>query len=149
MISLPFTIAAIILIVACSISKIQYSSTYMSIAIHAFLGPIETASLICSLVSYNQSNEPKFSIKILFISALAIIATLNLIAFVIQTAFVAQDRKFLKWVRRQDYKKSTKFNLFWFYFMSISSVLSNYKLKMLIFSRLFSFDCLKSQLEGL
>ena len=103
MISLPFTIAALILIVACSISKLQYSSTYLAIAIHAFLGPLETASLVSTFVLYIHSNEPKFSIQILFISALGLIGMFNFIAFVIQTPFIAHDRKFLRWLKRRDF----------------------------------------------
>lgn len=38
MISLPFTISAVILLIAFFVSKIQYAATCLGIAAHAFFG---------------------------------------------------------------------------------------------------------------
>lgn len=52
MLPLPFTVSAVILLVAISISKLQYQASQIAIAAHALLGPLETISLIYTLVTY-------------------------------------------------------------------------------------------------
>lgn len=53
----------------------------------------------------------------------------------------------MKWVNRRTKREECRFNLFWFFFISFLSLLTNYKLKMVIFCRLFSFNCFDGHLE--
>ncbi len=78
-------------------------------------------------------------IKILLIAALAIIFLVNLMGYIIQTPYLLGDRKFLKWANRRVRKGDSRSNLIWFHIISLFSLFTSYKLKMVLFSRLFNF----------
>jgi cadmium resistance protein CadD (predicted permease) len=146
MIPVPFTVVSLMLLVACFISKLQYKSSHLIIALHAILGPFETATLAYAFVSYLQYGQTEFITRLLLIIPLTLIGILNLLALAAQTPTLTEDGHFSKWLKRRENKEDTRFNYCWFYFISILSFLSNYKLKMLLFSGLFNFECLKCKL---
>ena len=147
MIPVPFTVAGALLLLAFFISKLQYSSSYVLIALHAVLGMFETGTLVFSLITYLNRNQQETIYTLLFIVSLGIIAALNVFGLMIQTPYITDDKHFEKWTKRRDKKDEVKFNYCWFYFITIFSLLTNFKLKMLLFSGLFNFDCLKCKLE--
>jgi len=57
MLPLPFTVATGLLLIAFSMSKLQYQGTSIIIAIHAILGPFEIATLIWTFISFIQLNQ--------------------------------------------------------------------------------------------
>ena len=147
MIPVPFTVTAALLMLAFCISKLQYPLTHFFIALHSVLGLFESATLAYSLVMYLQRSQQESIYIILFVSALGIIAMLNMFGLIVQTPFIVKDVHFQKWTKRREKKGDFKCNYIWFYFISLLAFLSNYKLKMLLFSGFFNFDCLKCKLE--
>ena len=94
MIPVPFTVAAGLLFVAFCISKLQYPSSYLLIALHAVLGIFETGTLVLSLVMYLRRDQTEFIYKLLFFLSLGIIAILNLFGLLIQTPYFVDDKHF-------------------------------------------------------
>lgn len=101
MFPLPFTVSALLLLLAVTISKLQYRASHISIAAHALLGPLETGALINTLVIYLANNYENMTVLILLVVALSLVGLFNFFGFAIQTPFMVEDRHFLKWLRRR------------------------------------------------
>ena len=82
-------------------------------------------------------NESRF---FLLLIGLAMIYSINLLGLLIQTPILCSDNKFSHWV-------SNSFHKIFFLVITILSFLTNYKLKMIVFSKLFSFTSARAQLE--
>lgn len=146
MLPLPFTISLLFLTIAFLTSKLQYTSTYLLVSIYALLGPIETAAiLLCTFSSINSGHwQP--TIRILLICSLATIVLINLIGYIVQTRYLMLDRRFERWANRGSRCDNYSCNWIWFQIISFLSFVTSYKLKMVLFSRLFNFECFKFQL---
>ena len=71
---------------------------------------------------------------------------INVFASIVQVPYLLGDEKVKKWLKgKEDEKRSC--NIFWFSTTVIAGILVNYKIKLLIFSRLFGFHCYKCKLE--
>ena len=76
----------------------------------------------------------------LYFIAFCWIYVTNLLGLLIQTPLLSNDLKFTKW--------SSK-HLIFYPILSIISLLSSYKLKLLLFTRLFTFRIFRAQLQNI
>lgn len=88
MLPLPFTLTSLLLIIAAFISKLQYPSSQLTIALHALLGPLETWSLTQSLIVYSWKEKSVFMNFLLFLIALSLIGLFNFLGLAIQTPLI-------------------------------------------------------------
>jgi len=134
---LPFTIIGSIIFVACFISKLQNRNTYTLGVAYSLYGFIETACLSFVLLTFSPEHE-KF--KIFLLIALFVIGGLNLFGLIVQTWQLSYDEKFSKWLK-------TKCNFVFYGIIVVISALTNYKFKLILFTKLFNFKCVRAQLE--
>ena len=149
MILFPFTATAAVLTIASLISKFQYEPTHLRVALHAIFGLLQTVSLAIAYITYIGVGNMRTVASILFPIILGFIFCNNFLGLLIQTPFFMADRRFLRWLSHRKNEKDCKLHLIWYYVLTIFSFLTNYKFKMIIFSRLFNFDCFKGQLESI
>lgn len=136
---MPFTIVGLVVFVACFMSKLQNKNTYLIGTAYALIGVLETLSLGFMVWKYSQlSTFDQNNLQLFFIT-LGIIYGLNLLGLIAQTPMLVFDEKFKRWVE-------VTCNKVFFIVISILSFLINYKLKMIIFTKLFSFLCVRGQL---
>ena len=150
MLPLPFTVASALLLVAFGMSKLQYQGSSITIAMHSFLGVFETATLLWTFFAYLQLSQQLAVEFILLLVALSLIAVLNIFAIMVQTPLLLADSHFNRWRQSREDKGKCKctFNAVWFYVVTLVAVVSSYKFKMVLFSGLYNFDCLKCKLES-
>lgn len=139
MLPLPFTISLLFLTLAFLTSKLQYPSTYLLISVYSLLGPIETGVILSCLLSFIGNDHSQPIVTVLLISSLGGILLLNVLGLVVQSGSLMLDMKFVRWVNRKGKWDSIRCNLIWFNIISVLSLATNYKLKMILFSRLFNF----------
>jgi hypothetical protein len=123
-------------------SKLQNKNTYIVGIAYSLYGFIETATLLFTINSYNSyinSKNPSVNNLQYFIISLFIIIGLNLLSLLIQAPKLSHDQKFSKWLKN-------KVNLTFYIIVSCLSAVLNYKFKMILFSKLFSFLCMRAQL---
>jgi hypothetical protein len=149
MIGLPFTIATVLLSVAMLTSKFQDGSTRFMVACYSIFGTFESGSLFLTLILYLGDASRSETVQILLIISLSFIYIINFLGFLIITPYLLSDRKFMKWTSSRAKREDCRCNLFMFHVINVCSFLTNYKLKMLIFSRLFGFNCFNSRLEDI
>jgi hypothetical protein len=75
------------------------------------------------------------------IIGLIIIFGINLIGVLIQTAILCYDIKFIGWLRSRCHK-------IFFGVVTLLSGLINYKIKLILFCKMFNFGCTRAQLES-
>ncbi len=141
---LPFTITGTLLFVACFMSKLQNSNSYVVGTAYSLFGVLETTSLVTTILiyaNYLRQNITAEDLSAYLQGALVAIAILNLFSLFLHCYQLTNDQKFQKWVK-------SRCNYICYIIFSIISCLMNYKVKMMLFSRLFSFQCLRAQLDS-
>ena len=141
---LPFSIICGVIIIGCLLSKLQNENSYLIGTIYCLVGIVETVSLgylILRVISTNELktiwSESYNLIILLFLICLAWIYLTNLIAAIVQTYLLSTDTKFNKYASKHFIAYMT---------VSFISLLTNYKFKLIITTKLFDFSCFKSQL---
>ena len=135
---LPFTITGSIIFIACFMSKLQNRNTYIVGVAYSLYGIIEVGCLSFTILKFDEPADSNF--KTFLIVSLLIIAGLNIFGLLVQSFQLARDDKFKKWL-------GVPFNCGFYGVVVTLSALTSYKFKMLIFTKLFSFQCLRAQLE--
>ena len=104
----------------------------------------EVLCLIYTLSKYrehlSEDNDTADHWQLLLI-ALGIIGFLNIIGMLAQSCQLSGDEAFAKWLR-------AKCNYALYVVITIMAALTSYKLKMIIFTRLFGFYCLRAMLDS-
>lgn len=90
---------------------------------------------------YLSENITVDDLSVYLQGALIAIAILNMFSLLLHCYQLTNDQKFQKWVKN-------RCNYICYLILSIVSCLLNYKVKMMLFSRLFSFQCLRAQLDS-
>ena len=85
-----------------------------------------------------DNNQPDF--KKYLLAALFVIGGINIFGLVVQSWQLAGDQKFAKWLK-------IKCNFVFYGITVLISALGNYKFKLIIFTKLFNFQCVRAQLE--
>lgn len=125
-------------------SKLQSNNTYLVGLLYALFGLIESGALAYLIYCYYSVGSKLYVLNNLYIllAVGGIIYLLNLLAFIVQTPYLLSDAKFSQWIRPSN-------NKCFFIFITLASLLINYKTKMILFSRLFRFSCMSSFLESI
>ena len=139
---LPFTILAGIFFIACCMSKLQNYNTYLVGALYSLLGLVETTAIAYLSYRYYSIGHGNYDLTflLLLLSALGVIYLLNLLGLLVQTMLLLYDRRFQHWLH-------TPSNKCFYSFVVVFSAALNYKLKMIVFTRLFKFDSMSARLE--
>lgn len=146
---LPFTITASIVFVACFMSKLQNSNTYTIGIAYALYGLVETSVLAYTLLTYSYDQKvtasasaagPGTDYSRYLLVALAAIGALNFLGLTLQSYQLAHDEKFRRWM-------GASCNCVCYGIVVVLSAVTSYKFKLIIFTKLFHFQCLRAQLE--
>lgn len=112
--------------------------------IYSLMGVVETLSVgylilrIVSNIGLKEKLEGYYEyVFVLFLVVVGWIYFTNLLAVVVQSCLLPNDKKFIKYTSRHSITFIT---------VSIISTLISYKFKMIIATRLFDFSCFKCQL---
>lgn len=121
--------------IACCLSKIQNINTYLVGVAYAIFGFVETGVIAYLLVRYYLlgSTYYEWNMVLLLLVVLGIIYLLNLVSLITQTILLCFDTRFSAWLAV--YCSNRGF----FGVITIFSMLINYKLKMVLFTKLFNF----------
>jgi hypothetical protein len=122
-------------------SRLQFNHTFMSGALYALIGVIETGALAFFIYLYFidffvTSNLPFFVAS----AALAYLYLLNLVSLFVQNCSICYDKDFNSWYRSHNAHKVTTV------IINIISVLFNHKTRNLLFCKLFSFGIFSAKL---
>lgn len=142
LVPMPFTIGFSIIFIACFVSKLQNSATYLVGSLYAFVGLLEVGSLGLLGWKYYEGGKYENVNLFLLVGSAGLIYLLNFLSLTMQTPLLLLDKRLSSWSNNSCNKAS--FTIF-----TICSFLLSYKLKLIIFTRLFSFHCLKAQLENI
>lgn len=138
----PFTIAAIVVIVACLMSRLQFNHTFMPGAIFAFLGVIEWAALAFFIYLYWDNFFSKAPLPLFVgIAALLYLYILNILALVAQNIVFCADKHFSQWYSVGTNKGCTIFT-------NVVSTLCCHKFRNVLFCKLFTFGIFTAQLDS-
>lgn len=151
---MPFTCIGVALFIACFMSKLQNKNTYLIGAAYSLFGLLETISLLYLIKKYYDTSihgrllatsDPTVEFEankfLLLLVGLGMIYFINMLGLIAQTPILCGDVRFQQWLRNSFHKG-------FFTFITILSFLTSYKLKLIIFSKLFSFTCARSQLDS-
>jgi hypothetical protein len=123
-------------------SKLQNSNTYMIGILYSLFGLIETGSLAYLIYTYYNLGPKVYILNYLFImlAVLGAIYILNAFGLLVQTPFLVNDARFSQWLKSE--------NRCFFAFITLLSLLINYKSKMILFTKLFKFHAMNAHLEN-
>lgn len=139
----PFTIFSLIVLGAGLVSKLQNQNTYLIGLGYSVLGVVETAVVGYVLYSYFYKYEGREWLTVcLMLGGLGVIALLNVLACVVQTATLCSDKRFHTWTR------STCPTTITFLTITLLSTLTNHKLRLILFTRLFNLPAFKAPLTS-
>lgn len=140
---IPFTIASVVVLIACLMSKLQFTNTFMSGAIYSLIGIIETGSLGYFLYLY-FINFFVTSTLPFFVggAALAYLILLNVLGVIIQNCSLCYDKDFKMWYAEGSHKLAT-------IIVNILSTLINHKFRNILFCKLFSLGIFSAKLLSL
>lgn len=119
-------------------SKLQNTNTYLIGILYSLFGLIETGSMIYLTYQYFKLGPDVYVLNYLFImlAVLGAIYVLNVLGLVVQTPYLVGDGRFGQWLKTG--------NRCFFAFVTILSLLINYKAKMILFSKLFKFHSMNA-----
>jgi hypothetical protein len=139
----PFTIAAIVVIIACLMSKLQFGNTFIPGAIFAILALLEWGALVCFLILYHIAFFATFSVPFfLALAALVYLYLVNLSALFLQNFSLYNDQPFTEWLKETTNKITVIIT-------NIVATLLNHKFRNILFCKLFTFEFFTAQLESI
>ena len=138
----PFTIAAAVVIIACLMSKLQFSFTFLPGAIYSLLSVLEWGALVFFLFLYFRQLFTADTLPLyLGGGALAFLYILNLFGLIIQNLVFCSDKHFLSWhIACANKCFSTIAN--------IIALVCNHKFRNILFCKLFTFGIFTAQLDS-
>jgi hypothetical protein len=143
MFPMPFSIAGLVVIMFCLVSKFQNSNTFASGAIYSLLGLLEWGALGVFGFLYFESLQWKFDLFMwIIIGAMGVIYLLNFITFILLLSVYRADSKFQIWLARACSSRGS------FAAAILISLFMCHKYCNILFTRLFGFNSFKAQLES-
>ena len=137
----PFSIASAVAIIACLMSKLQFSHTFMPGAVYALLGVFEWGALAYFLYLYFfnffASQPLPFFVGA---AALAYLYVLNILSLIVQNIVFCYDKHYRQWYAFGPHKCCTVFT-------NTISALTSHKFRNLLFCKLFTFSVFTAQLD--
>lgn len=138
----PFSIASVVVIIACLMSKLQFGHTFISGAIYSLLSICEVGSLGYFLYLYFVQSY--FTVPLPFIVGVAAITymyLLNLLALIVQNCSLCFDRDFTIWMSSRPHKSVAVL-------VNIIALLICHKFRNILFSKLFNLDIFTAKLDS-
>jgi hypothetical protein len=139
----PFSIAGIVLVIACLMSKLQFGQTYLAGAVFAFLGVLEVLALWYFLALYFLdyfSNEP--TPLWVALAATGYLYFLNLVAAIAQCVFLCYEKAFKTW------RDQSGFHKCFYGFTNVVSLCLSHKFRNILFCKLFTFKIFSAKLDS-
>lgn len=138
---MPFSIAAVVVVVLCVVSKFQSTHTFVSGAIYGLMGVLEWGSLSALAVLYAVN----YTLGLVFwivVGAVLFLYILNILGFVMMLVVYKRDSQFGAWSRRTCSSKAS-------FVVALCVGLSfSHKYYNVLFSRLFGFFAFKARLDS-
>ena len=140
---IPFTIAGSVLVIACLMSKLQFSQTYLSGAIYSFIGILEVLALFYFIYLYYIDYFDTEPVPIwIALGSLAWLYFLNLVGTVAQCVFLCHEKEFVTW------RDSSGFHRCFYGFINVLSLCFNHKTRNILFCKLFTFKIFSAKLDN-
>lgn len=137
---IPFTIATLVVVIMCMISKFQNGNTFASGAIYALLGLFEWGSLLALLMLYAMQMGINLITGII-LGAFGVLYIINFVCFGLMLSVYRKDEKFLAWSQKTCSSRTS------YAVALIICFLVTHKYVHLLFSRLFNLFPFKAQLS--
>ena len=138
----PFSIAGAVLVIACLMSRLQFSQTYLSGAIYSFVGVLEVLALLYFLYLYYLGYYSSEPIPLyIALGALGYLYILNVIACLAQSIFLCYEREFEGW------RGQSGFHRCFYGLVSVVALAVNHKIRNILFCKLFTFKIFSAKLD--
>ena len=129
---MPFSIAAVVFIIACLMSRLQFNHTYLPGAIYSLLAILEWGALVYFLFLYFTEFFQAEPLPLFIgLAALGYLYILNIFATIIQNAIICYDKHFSGWY--------FGCNKCFYIFTNFFAFLTNHKFRNIVFCKLFTF----------
>ena len=137
---LPFSIAAVLVIIVCLFSKFSYPPTHFTSSIYAIIGlaePVLNAYWIYLLWTQIKTSD---LIVLLSIGALSCLYLVNLISLILANYVFCRDLRFKNWL-------STGLGKCSYIFITFFSIFFSFKVTHIMFCKLFNLSVFKAKLQ--
>lgn len=147
MLPLPLTLSTCLALVAVLTSKLQYSGTQFLLSLCSISGVIEMIGFAITMANYFAWSESSSMLRLLLLTSSCFVVALNIVGFAVLTPYLLSDRRCLRWTI-QPKNKGCSCNLISFHVLGVMGLFSSFKLRLLMFSRLFGFNCFRCSLDS-
>lgn len=137
----PFTIAGVVLIIACLMSRLQFPQTYLSGAIYSLIGVLEWGALWYFLYLYFIEHMDEPVALYIGLGAMGFLYIMNITACLAQSIFLCYEKDFVAW------SSESKCNKCFYILSTFLSLFANHKFKNILFSKLFTFKVFAARLD--
>lgn len=137
----PFTIAGLVLSIACLMSRLQFPQTYLSGAIYSLVAILEWCALWYFMYLYYMEWMSEPVALFIALGAMGFLYIMNITACLAQSIFLCYEKEFLTWARESKCHKC------FYWVTTLFSLIANHKFKNILFCKLFTFKFFSARLD--